>query len=262
MNVASFIVRNKGATAIIIAVFLAVSPQLSAQSTQDFGSQEYNDSALIGMLYDFKQSQQRDKLPMDYKKYYSVIESFIKSDYDESMLNKYFRATKALYTTQIFIPHRSSNDAPKAFGLEKLVDPKYWIIHYKGQVIPPQPGEYRFAASADGFIIIAVNNKTLLIKHNSNDDTYLKQFGGEWSYNAAKSRLRYSFPFSSDGQTPLDLDVLIGDAGGEFNAFLLYSKTEKIPTKPLPVFQLMSAGIPKGLAPKAKIASEHWKCIP
>lgn len=246
----------------LLAFSLVVSLQASAPESADFGSQEFNDSALIGMLYDFKQTQQREKVPMDYKKYYAAIEDFIESDFDESTLSQYFRATKALYTTQIFIPHRSARDGPKAFAVEDLVKPKYWLIHYKGQVIPPKAGNYQFAASADGFIVIAVNGKTLLIKHNSNDDTYLKQFGGRLSYRAAKSRLRLSLPFSSDGVTPIDLDVLIGDAGGEFNAFLLYSEVTKNPTDPFPVFQLSSADLPPGLAPETRIPSENWKGIP
>jgi hypothetical protein len=256
---------NSHPTVLIITLLAALgvnSMPLHAQSESDFGSMEYSRTALIGMLYDFKQTQQREHIPMDYKKYYAEIERFIKSDYDESMLRKYYRATNALYATQIFLPHRLAGDAPKAFGVEKIVKPKYWLIHYKGQVISPQAGEYQFAATADGFIILAVNGKTLLIKHNSNNDKYLKQFGAEMGYPAGRSLLRYSLPFVADGKTPLDLDILLGDAGGEFNAFLLYRNNDAKNSGPLPVFQLIPAGLPDGRSTKAVTLDETWKSIP
>jgi len=242
--------------------WLAFTAPLPAQEKSDFGSAEFNDAALIGILYDFKQTQQREKVPMNAKRYYALIEDFINSGYDESMLNKYFRATRALYTTQIFIPHRSAKEGPKAFGVEKIVKPSYWLMHYKGQVLPPEPGEYEFVATADGFIALAVNGKTLLVKHNTNNDKYIKQFGGKMGPRGVNSDLRYSMPFTSDGKTPLDLDVLLAEAGGEFNAFLYVVRKGDEAEGPLTVFQLAPGEIPSGKTPPYATAKAYWQAVP
>ena len=79
------------------------------------------------------------------------------------MLNRYYRFSKPLYTTQIFIPDMNANEGPKAFGAEKLVKPSRWVIHYKGQVSAPEPGTYRFWGIADDVMAAAVNGKTVLV---------------------------------------------------------------------------------------------------
>jgi hypothetical protein len=42
-------------------------------------------------------------------------------------------------------PDMMAGVAPKAFGVEKTVEPNHWLIHYKGRVSPPENGRYRFA---------------------------------------------------------------------------------------------------------------------
>ena len=53
-------------------------------------------------------------------------------DWRESMLNDYFKAPKPLYATQIMIPNMPADEGPKAFAMEKEVQPSRWLVHYKG----------------------------------------------------------------------------------------------------------------------------------
>lgn len=255
---------------LVAGALLSWSGNLPGQ-TSEFGSSKHQDNALIGILYDLKQNQKLQPSPMDIRQFYRKIEAFINRGYDESALAGFFRSARALYTTEIFISKRSAQFGPKAFGVEKYVKPTYWLAHYKGQVIPPRPGTYEFVSAADGFVAIAVNGQNILIKHDSDKDQYLKQLGGRMGAKAADGRLRRSLPFESDGKTPIDLDILLAEAGGEFNAFVLYRRegetypVDKDGQEILPVFQLAPHLIPEtapNTAPRFSLAKEYWEAVP
>lgn len=253
-----------------LVLVLSASCAMAADA-KEFGSTEYTSEALIGILYDFKQTQQLKKVEMAIPLFYRSIETFIDKKYDESVLSGFFRAPQALYATEIFISHRSAETGPKAFGVEKIVKPTFWVAHYKGQVIPPVAGSYEFVASADGFVAIAVNGKTLLVKHAQNDVKLLRQVGGKIAGQAANGKLRHSLVFESDGKTPLDLDILLAEAGGEFNAFLLYRRLgesyalDAKGNEILPVFQLAKhevARLGPAAMPEFAAAKEYWRAVP
>lgn len=256
---------------ILFALSLLSFPTLIRANDQAFGKAEAKEGALIGILYDFKQTQARDPIEMNWPKYYASIDQFIKSGWDEAELSEFYRTTRAIYATQIFISMRRDSDAPAAFGVQEQVRPAYWMAHYKGQVIPPKAGTYRFVASADGFMAIAVNSKTIYCRHLSQRNLLTEVGPEEGKGSAANGRLRYSLPFESDGVTPIDLDVIIGEAGGMMNAFLLYQRDGESYAKRsdgnllYPVFQLTEMAIPTGEAskmPPVATPSELWRAVP
>src|SRR5690606_19880069 len=122
-----------------------------------FGKEEKTEGALIGIIYDLKQDQHRRPTGIDPAQYPKVVSEFVKKNWDESVLNRFFRPARALYATQLFIPQMSADEAPKAFGVENVVKPAAWVIHYKGQVSPPEDGKYRFLCFADDLMVVAVN---------------------------------------------------------------------------------------------------------
>jgi hypothetical protein len=257
--------------AAMVFFMTVFSSSTRAEKDNAFGFKEVREGALIGILYDFKQTPAREPIEMNLRKYYATIENFMNSGWDEGELRDFYRSTKAIYATQIFISMRRDSEAPAAFGVQKHVRPAYWMAHYKGQVIPPKPGTYRFVASADGFMAIAVNNKTIYSRHLSRRDLIKEVGPEEIKGRAANGRLRYSLPFDSDGITPIDLDVIIAEAGGMMNAFLLYKRDgESYLTMPdgfllYPVFQLGDMAIPTGEVsqmPKAAEPKEWWKAVP
>ncbi|MFZ4777343.1 MAG: hypothetical protein ACOYM3_18400 [Terrimicrobiaceae bacterium] len=129
-------------------LLLLLGPALSLvradPETSVFGSRQVSESALIGILYDLKQSQEKEPIHMDTETYGEIVDEFLSKGWDESVLNRYFRAARPLYTTQIFIPLINADAAPRAFGVEKIVKPSFWLIHYKGQVVAPCDGTWRF----------------------------------------------------------------------------------------------------------------------
>ena len=73
----------------------------------------------MGVLYDFKQTPDRKSTTVDRHNYSEIIEEFLLKNWDERVLNRYYRVARPLYTTQIFIPTISAYSAPLAFEVEK-----------------------------------------------------------------------------------------------------------------------------------------------
>ena len=65
-----------------------------------FGSAEKSSGSLIGIFYDLKQNQQRQPVKAEYLR---VMGEFLDSGWDEAVLSKYFRGTKPIYATEVFI---------------------------------------------------------------------------------------------------------------------------------------------------------------
>ena len=236
-----------------------------------FGRTDNSEAGLIGILYDLKQTQKRQ--PTGVKAEYSgILNEFLSKDWSESVLNRYFRATRPLYATQIFMPLMDAGRAPKAFDMEKVIKPSAWVVVYKGQVSPPEDGVYRFVAYADDVIAVALNGKTVLVGGRADTVNHLKGWkptdtGARLA--AANGQLTYGDWMTLKKDEPVDLDVLVGERpGGLFCAFLLYEKQgaeypkgEKGEPK-YPIFQLAPFQTPVAPAKEAPPFSEAgavWK---
>ena len=139
-----------------------------------YGKQAPGESALIGMLYDLKQTPQHVGVSTQYA---SVIDEFLTKHWDEAVLNRFYRAARPIYATQIFIPLINAAQGPKAFGVEKLVQPNFYLVNYKGQVQVPATGRYRFVGYGDNVMDVAVDQKTVLVANRN--DVVLPTF--QWS---------------------------------------------------------------------------------
>jgi hypothetical protein len=217
-----------------------------------FGRTQQSEAALIGIMYDLKQTPTHQPTPINPGTYFTVLDEFLKKGWDEAVLERYYRVSRPLYTTQIFIPNMDANDAPKAFGAEKMVKPSLWVIHYKAQVSPPAPGTYRFWGSADDALAVAVNGKTELVawlrSHTNNNGWVQHDPDGA---QASDDFLRPGDWFTVAEGDIIDLDVIIGEnPGGQFNAFLMVEQKgasyQKDPQGHpiLPIFQVAANDTP------------------
>ncbi|NJK90357.1 MAG: hypothetical protein HC904_00105 [Blastochloris sp.] len=211
-------------------------------------------------------TQSRQKTSETPKSYLTVLGRFLDQSWDESVLNKYYRVTRALYTTQLWIPKIRAESAPKAFGASSTVEPRMWMVHYKGQVSAPEDGTYRFVGIADNILAVAVNSKTVLVAYikdskvpcawttenkNGLNDAYVpvsfSAFNGDWI------ELKKNQPF--------DLDIITGERpGGAFYSFLMVEKKGQVYPKHssgktlLPPFQVAPQTLPKPF-----VAGKIWK---
>lgn len=219
----------------------------AAQERSVFGQATQSEAALTGVLYDFKQTPDRQPTTVTQASYSELIQEFLLKDWDERVLNRYYRVTRPVFTTQIFIPRMSADRAPRAFGVEKLMEPSLWLIHYKAQVSAPSPGTWRFVGSADDMLAVAVNQKTVLVAPRY--DIVMPKITWRSSEpdgrHAANNPSRIGDWITLEAGQIIDLDIIIGERpGGSCNAFLFIEKkggkyeTDSEGHKILPVFQV------------------------
>lgn len=192
-----------------------------------FGRTERGTAALVGIFYDLKQTQQREPVPGNGKDYAAFVDEFLVSGLDEAKFNRFFRAGLPLYTTQIATGRMNAEAAPKAFGVEEVVKPRAWVVHYKGQVAPPSDGAYRFVGAADDMMVVAINRRVVLV--GNLPSTVFPRLGWKQTEGgpkvAANSGAKYGDWIELKASQPVDIDILIGERpGGIFNALLLYEK--------------------------------------
>jgi hypothetical protein len=241
------------------------SPSAAADSV--FGKRESGgDAALIGIIYDLKQDQKRKPTGVTPKDYSSILFQFMDKNWDEAELNRFFRAARPVYATQVFIPMMGAGEAPKAFGVENVIKPAVWVVHYKGQVSPPESGNYRFLCFADDVMAVAVGGKTVC--YGARPDmryTGWKSSMEEKGGIAGNGELTYGDWIPMKKNEPIDLDVLVGERpGGDFCAFLLYERQganypKQGNTTLYPVFKLAPYDSPVTASPLVYRTPELWK---
>ncbi len=128
-----------------------------------FGA-KFGANGLVGTFYDIKQTKQRKATaaapyPAGMAPYREAIRDFLNANWNPGKFDRYYRADEPLLMSQLFIPGRGADAAPKAFGVENEVQPSRWLIHYKGTVKAPQTGTFRFVGSGDDWLIVRWNRK-------------------------------------------------------------------------------------------------------
>ncbi len=131
-----------------------------------FGA-KFGANGLVGTFYDIKKWRQPKKgdtpaAPKDggIGPYHAVIRDFLNANWNPGKFDRYYRADEPLLMSQLFIPGRGADAAPKAFGVDN--EASRWIVHYKGTVKAPQTGTFRFVGSGDDWLIVRWNRKIAL----------------------------------------------------------------------------------------------------
>ena len=241
--------RPLALAAALLAGFLTTWPRGGAaddrSSPSVFGSAQRSAGALIGILYDFKQNQKREPISgMDRHLFEQVVAQFIDGGWDEGLLNGYYRVPRALYATELLIPTIDADTAPRAFGVEKNVQPRMWLVHYKGQVAAPADGTYRFLGDADDFVAVAVNGETVLVADIPGTRLRVKWASPEPEVRFhGKHGGRFvagSWITLRAGQ-PVDLDIVTGESpGGQMRCLLAVEKQGANTGEEMPPFQLVT----------------------
>lgn len=242
------------ATIACLVLGVSCSQAQEPETAQDsaFGSSQKTAGSMLGIFYDLKQNPKRQPLPNPQPAdSYKALGEFLDSGWDESVLSRFFRATKPLYATEVLIPGMDAGGAPKAFDLTGIVKPAHWVVIYKAQVSPPEDGTYRFVGAADDLLAVGVNGKTVLVQ-----DFYDGHFSS-WKDPSPKEKipcwirsgLKRGDWFTCKKDQIIDLDIMIGEIPGNlFGAYLLiekqgasYPRNAGLPL--LPVFQVRAKPI-------------------
>lgn len=243
---------------------------------------------LVGTFYDLKQTPSRQPTDMGLTeeekrspkfeiqspqamRYAAVLKEFVKT-WNPSLLNGYYRAPETLSTPQIFIPVIKAEDAPKAFGVEKEVQARRWIVIYKGKVAAPETGTYRFVGAGDDILLVRIKGINVL------DGSLSAYYPIDPSANSKDmmagpgptTPLRHGRWFDLSAHSFEDIQIVIGEnPGGESSAFLLierkgahFDNRRDANFPAYPVFQVRKVDIPKGRAPEVANGSVLFECRP
>lgn len=223
---------------------------------------------LEGTFYDLKRTA--DGQPTDFDgpvrlgdpardvPYDRLVRRFV-SAWNPAVLGDCFVAPKKLYATQLSIPVMQATEGLKAFGVTG--SPGYWLVHYKGRVVAPKDGTFRFVGVGDNVLIVRFNRETVLdgswdpiLNHARNPSriyTYPKmQKLDPWSYGKRIPGHVIGRNVTLKKGQICDLEVLIGEKnGGKFNCSLLIEEagstyaTDEAGNPILPFFKQRSSSL-------------------
>jgi hypothetical protein len=222
-----------------------------------------NGRGLTGTFIDLKQTKDRkpteigkDPGPMRYHDlpYETALKRFVGGGFQQSGIERFFQGSAPIYTQQVFIPGIGAGDGPKAFGLEKEVQPSRWAVVYRGKVRAPDSGVYRFVGWADDVLVVRFNRNIVLDGSFANVSSWKRR--KIYNYNFPHKGFAYSGFVVGDPVTvtkgmAYDIEILIGEApGGHFYAQLLMEKQgenyqkDKDGNPILPVFRVADVPMP------------------
>jgi len=123
-------------------------------------------NGLVGTFYDLKQTPSHKDTECAPQSgigaYREAVKDFFQAGWSPTKFSKYYKAPEPLIAGQLFIPSRSANAAPEAYGVEKEVKPSRWVVHYKGVVEVPQSMPFRFVGTGDDWLLVRWDRKIAL----------------------------------------------------------------------------------------------------
>lgn len=114
---------------------------------------------LVGTLYDLKRDRKGHPRALDY---WQDVRSIIASKCTPSAFAPYYAVEKKVYLPYLYIPNQSASAAPKAFGVDGLMEPCGWIAHYAGTFRPRTRQTVRFVGHFDDCLYVLLDGKVVL----------------------------------------------------------------------------------------------------
>ena len=128
-----------------------------------FGMISPDQNALVGTFYDLKQTKDGKPTGFNDQQTLNEISEFVtRKNWNPRALDQYYKAPNTLYQTKFYIPIMTAAGAPNAFGCGQDVKPVNWMALYRGYVIPPRSGTFRFVGRADNVMVIRFNSRIVL----------------------------------------------------------------------------------------------------
>ncbi len=175
-----------------------------------------------------------------------LIRDYVKN-WDQTILDQYYKSPQELQASQIFIPVRPSIEATKAFNVADKVRPKRWVIHYHTTIVAPKSGKFRFLGYGDDFLVVRIGENNVL--DGSSHDEELDPSANtpdERIPGPAGQHLRCGQWFDLVQGEGVQMNVLIGEGPGGFSGFYLLIEEEGDTSAPgdYPVFQIAKSPLP------------------
>lgn len=214
---------------------------------------------LVGVFYDLKQTP--DRKPTGFNSdseddYYGALRRFYDKHFSPKEVAGYYQARQKMSFTYLAVPDLKADEGPKAFNVEKEVQPRAWFVHYHGRLGSPRGGEWRFVGMFDDALYVFINGKLVL-----NASYHIHFSDPEVSRSFGKRPLGNKRPGLAGSWVVLgssfEIDILVGERpGGEIGGALLiekkgekYERRKEDDTPILPVFSTV------------EITARDWKQI-
>ena len=180
-----------------------------------------------GTFYSFQYDRRGKKTSINDAEYKNTIRRFVDLGWNPYVFAPYYRGPQKLYTTQIFIPTISSEFGPSFFGIPPgpNFDPIFWCVHYKGKIMRPEGGKFRFWGFGDDVLLVRVNGKVVFngsYGTDRNDFCEWERREDDYRYFIGHAQAAVGDWFELEPGVPVEMEVLCGELpGGQFCAYLL-----------------------------------------
>lgn len=205
-------------------------------------------AGLAGTFYDLKQTTTHLSTNMTPDMYGKIMNDFANGGFNTSVLNRYFRSTKPLYASQIWIPNIPAEEGPSAFQLRGVVQPRMWLVHYRGTVTAPASFTFHFVGAGDDLMMVKFDGR-LVLSRNWYVNTNWHPFANyDYGFSLIAQGFAKGNAIKVEAGRTYPMEVVIGEQpGGEMFATLLqeiqgenYEKDKK-GNPILPVFRMTNA---------------------
>lgn len=210
-----------------------ISSKVSSSTRANLGSpaflgvpQVQGATGLIGTLYDLKQTKDREPTGLNPDQYGEIVTEFVQN-WNAAKLKRFYRSTNMLVASQVFTPEMPADIAPKAFGVEKEVQPMMWLVWYRARVSPPKTGTYHFVGAGDDILFVKFNGRTVLDRCWFLRSGEVKEVANyDYGFSSIKDGFAKGRSFRAEAGKYYDIDILIGEQpGGLFFASLLLEES-------------------------------------
>lgn len=215
----------------------------AAGGSGGFGSSDSASGGLAGKLYDFKQSPDGDEIRYDLADREEFVDRVLRlqrSRFSASSLRRHFVAPNSLYLTHLAIPDSSASAGPEYFGAKDSIKPSGWMAHYRGQVVVPKSGTYRFSGLGDDYLVVMVNGRERLVACWGDIQA---RVAGRWDPTEPSGQFTSPMPgmklvfgdwISLKEGDVIDLDLAIGERPGGKVGFVLHIEEKGVEYRKAP----------------------------
>jgi hypothetical protein len=198
-------------------------PDLSQVSI--FGGTQSVGNDFEGEVYSLVHDRKGGTTPMGQDAFRDVLRKYVLSGWKDSVLSRYFRSPKKLYTTHIMVPPIPTAMAPGVFGVPELED-YYLFIKYEGKLVHKEDIKFRFWGVGDAYIFVNVGGKEVLMAawefHHPWFGWWTSTAGGDRTHILGNMRMVVGDWIELKAGEPLDMKVLFGEwKGGAVTGMLL-----------------------------------------
>ncbi|WP_372797519.1 hypothetical protein, partial [Pontiella sp.] len=200
-----------------------IMPDLEEMSV--FGGSQSIGSDFEGEVYSLVHSRQGGTISMDQDAFRDVLRKYVLSGWKDSVLSRYYRSPKKLYTTHIMIPPVPTALAPGLFGVPEMED-YYLFVKYEGQLVYPEDIKFRFWGVGDAYIFVNVDGKEVLMSawhfHHPWFGWWTSTAGGDRTHILGNQLMVVGDWIELKAGEPVDMKVLFGEwKGGSVTGMLL-----------------------------------------